>query len=337
MLYNLGQIKTQLAQLCGVKDENGDYAFSDTTSPTNTLANNIINDSIREVTSSYDYTFLETSKSYPWVHTISGVQGISLSGVSVSLPHHGTTGQIIPYPSSVLNYSWTANNSIQDIANNFSGISFSGVDSLGNNYASVSVSGTVITGDWSGIGYTYPLDQDVDKIIAVMLSQSIGQSTPIGIKMTEIDWNHMERLIPIGNITASGTPIYYSEMPGLSPTNNKTLQFFPFPLPMFSGQNFIVHYKKRHVDLETDEQTQNVVPESYQNLIIQASLEKIFDFLDSSKAQLATERKNDLISKMRLWDAQQPNKMPQWEDFTYNSNSGRLYDNSTVVYLPYNN
>jgi hypothetical protein len=155
--------------------------------------------------------------------------------------------------------------------------------------------------------------------------------------MTSVDWHDFERMIPIGIVASSGTPIYYSEFPGLQPENNgKVVQFFPTPTTNFSGNTFVVHYKKKHVDMVADTELQNVIPEQYQYAITQAVLEKIFDALDNPKSQLVQAKKEELIRKMRQWSENQPNKMPHWMDFNYNSLSSRLYDNSQNIYLPGN-
>ncbi len=330
------QLRQEIAQLsqAGVLDPTtGIYDFQLDTFPTLSQANSFIDDSIRNIVSEYDYTFLETSKSYPFCHTISGVQGVELftsetiSGITTTF----ASGTIFPYPNSVLNYSWTdAGGPCTDL----SGIQYTGLSGV-TPYTGTSTSGNVTYGDLVGtLGYTYQLDQDIDKIIAVGIPYSITGQTARGILMTNIDWHDLERLIPNGNITASGTPIYYSEFPGLSPNiNNKTIQFFPVPLPIYKPEEFVVHYKKKHVDMTSDSEKQNVIPEQYQYVITQSVLEKTFDLLDNPKSELATRRKNELVAAMRQWDGNQPNKMPHWADFNYNSLTNRLYDNSTVVYL----
>ncbi len=341
MLKNLIQLRQEVAQSAGIKNTANIYDFDATTFPTLSQVNIFINDGIREVTSSWDYTFLQSSRSYPFQHTISGVQGVYLFGTALQSGNLSgsigvVSGLVVPYPNEVLNYSWIANNQPPLINSNYSGIQFVGQSGVVIT-TGISNSGYQTVGNYNGVGYTYQLDQDVDKLIGVMLSNSNSGQTSKGIMLPSIEWHDLERLIPIGIINSSGTPSCYSEFPGFSPSNNKTIQFFPTPTSNFVGESFIAHYKKKHVDLDTDTATQNVIPEQYQALITQATLEKIFDVLDNPKAELATARKTNLVNQMRIWDANQPNKMAAWTDFTYNSLAGRsAWDNSTLIYLPGN-
>lgn len=335
-LYNLGQIRQQVAQESAIQDENGDYEFSSTTFPSKDLVNTYINQAIMEVTSPWDYGFLQTSKSYPFKHVISGVQGVYLSGYSVTDTGVRTIGELTPYPFDVLNYSWRANNQIDMSNANFSGLSFTGVHSTGSGYSSVSTYGyPTYNNNLTTVGYTYQLDNDIDKILACIISNSNSGQTAKGILLTSVQWHDIERTIPIGIIASSGTPIYYSEFPGLGPITNKTIQFFPTPTPIYSGESFIIHYKKRHTDLVNDSDLQQVIPEQFQRIITNATLEKVFDLLDNPKASLATQRRMNLESKMKVWDANQPNAINRWRDFNYENMTSRLYDNSQLVTIPY--
>ena len=337
MLKNLGQIRQEIAQSAAIQNSAGNYDFDSTTFPTESQVNIFINDATREVTSSWDYTFLQSSRSYPFNHTISGVQGVYLSGYNQPGASTPTAGYVVPFPNEVLNYSWIANNQQTLLNNNYSGVIFSGVGTLdGNPYSSKSTGGfPIYNGIYSGVGYTYQLDQDVDKIIACMISNSNSGSTSRGIMLPHTDWHDVERMIPIGIINSSGTPVTYSEFPGFGPQNNKSIQFFPTPTPNFAGESFIIHYKKKHVDLINDTDVQLVIPEQYQAIITNSTLMKVFDLLDNPKANLVTQRKEELEAKMRIWDATQPNKMNQWTDFNYNSISSRAYSNDQLIYLPF--
>ncbi len=329
MLMNLGQLRAFIAQEAGIKNTNGVYDFDDSTQPTLDQVNIYINNAIRESCASWDYTFLETSKSYPFNHTISGVQGATFYATTSGIFN---SGPIVPWPSSVLNFSQFQN---IDASNTLVGISFVGTDSVGNTYNSISSSG-LITYDntYVGIGYTYQLDNDVDKLHAIMISQSISGVSPRVGPLGYVEWHDLERMIPIGIISASGCPIWYTEFPGLSntPLNEKTIQFFPTPLPNFNGESFIVHYKKKHVDMINDTDYQNVIPEQYQTVITQASLEKIFDILDNPKIALVSKRKEDIINDMRIWDGTQPNKIFKWRDYNYRNSASRLFDNTDLVW-----
>lgn len=329
MLKTLGQLRQEAAQLAGIQDSNGAYEFDSTTFPTSTQANIFINDSIRELTSQWDYTFLESTKSMPFQHVISGVQSVWLSGNAI-VGGAAISGTITPYPSTVLNYTWSSDQSVQDTSTNFSGITFIGASGVGVATSGISVSGAVVTANWTGVGYVYQLDADIDKILApgILIQNTQNSQTANGVICQNTPFEDLMRMVPIGLINASGTPGYFSQMPGLSPANNIAIQFFPFPIPQYSGSNFTIPYKKRHVDLTSDSETQNVIPETWQYVITQAVLEKIFDLTDNPKAALATQRKEELIAKMKIWDANQPSKMWAWRDYNYNSSTNSAYDNS---------
>lgn len=333
MLYNLGQIRQQVAQLAGTQNTLGVYDFDDTTYPTSGLANNFINDSIREICGSWDFTFLETSKSYPFYHNISGVQSLYLSGTTSG----GTpiTGIVTPYPGDVLSYAWSAANNPAQIANNFSGIAFSGRAASGTTYQGTSVSGVQTTAIWSGVGYVYQLDADIDKFLApgIVIAHSTGNNTAAGVICQNTPMEDITRLIPIGIINASGTPSFFTEFPGMSTDNNKAIQFFPFPTPSYSGQTFIVPYKKRHIDMVDDNEKQNMIPESWQRIIVNATLEKVFDLSAPDKVSLVTARKEGLIAQMKVWDAMQPSKIYHWRDFNFNSSTNSAYDSSVWFHL----
>jgi hypothetical protein len=334
MIYNLEQILSQAAQLAGIQDTNGNYAFDDTTFPTSGLAVNWVNDSIREITGAWDYRFLETSKSYPFYHAISGVQALYLSGTSSGTPISGVQ---VPYPSDVLNYAWTAQNQLDISANDYVGITFTGTDSGGTVYTGVSTYGEITTANWTGVGYTYQLDADIDKFLApgIVISHSENGSTAQGIICQNTPMEDLVRLIPIGFIQASGTPSYFTEFPGLSSSNNngKMIQFFPFPLSSYSGNNFIVPYKKQHVDMTSMSEQQRVVPQQWQQVIIEALLEKISRVRSPEMLPVVMGRKEDLIAKMKVWDANQPSMMWRWRDYNYNSRANSAYDNSTWIPL----
>jgi hypothetical protein len=147
----------------------------------------------------------------------------------------------------------------------------------------------------------------------------------------------MEMMFPIGTIASSGTPLYYSEFPGLSPTNNKVIQFGPQPDASFSGSNFIVHYKKRQEDLVLDTDVQSVIPEQWQYLITYYFAEKVLDFRQDPKSNIFRAKKEEMMTNMKMSDWNQPNQIRNWKDYNYRNGtaSGRsMYDTSANVYLP---
>lgn len=337
MLYTLAQYRQYIAQACGIQNTAGAYDFDASTAPTLNLANQMINDSFREICGAQDYTFLETNRSYPFYHIISGVQSVNLysatSGVTVY-----ASGTITPYPASVLYYTWNSDNSVQDINTNFSGISYVGLSGT-TAFSGLSTSGNVTALNWTGVAYNYQLDGDIDKLHAVVIQQpNTSANTATAIILQNADWHDMEKLFPIGTVASSGTPIYYSEFPGLSPTNNKTLAFGPQPDITFSGANFIVHYKKRQEDLINDTDVQNVFPEQWQNVITYQTVEKILDMLQNPKSNIYRAKKQELIDNMNIWDFNQPDKIRFWRDYNERSSFGNgsrsVYDTSSNIFLP---
>ncbi len=331
MLYSLGEIKSQLAQYAGIKDTNGNYAFDDTTFPTDSLANNIVNDTFREICGGWDYRFLETTKSYQFYHTISGVSALAVSGTSVS--GNAMLGQIVPYPSDVLNYTWLGQSPISQSSVGYSGIAFSGVDISGISTSGISNTGRLTEANWTGVGFQYQLDNDVDKLLvpAIAIQHISNGATNIaqGLLCTRIAFEDMMRIFPIGVVAASGAPIYFSEQPGMSPDNNKSIVFGPTPLPSYSGNTFTVFYKKRQEDLINDTDVQNTIPLSWQNVIVKSALVKIYQIKEPDRIQFILPEATQLIRNMKLWDAQQPSLVNKWRDSNYDTNSSFLYDNSS--------
>lgn len=338
-LYNLGQLRQIIAAdtAGGIQNTTtGIYDFDMTTYPTITRANQIINDTIREI-GSYDFQCLETIRSYPFIHEIQNVQSVFLSGNTIS---DGTpiSGIVTPYPSDVLNYSWTANNSIANINSNFSGINFNGISSSGVTYAGVSMSGIQTTATWTGIGYNYQLDPDVDKLLQppVWLAHSNnGQAnTANGVFLKNIDFEDMLRMFPIGTVQASGTPLYMATSPGLSNTNNNgySIVFGPSPTTAYSGNTFLLFYKKLHQNMVADTDVQEIVPIQFQNAITALAEAKVIQITDighPERAQSQLVYAQSVIKQFRLWDWSQPSKVRMFRDANYGgANGGNVYDSS---------
>ena len=333
-LYNLGQLRQICAQDCGngVYDPStGIWDYDTTTFPTLSRANQMINDTIREICA-YDFQFLESINSYPFIHTIENVQSLYVSGTSIS----GTaiSGTLTPYPADVLNYSWTANNSIANLSNNFSGISFVGTQSNGISVAGISNTGTVTTATWTGLGFNYQLNPDVDKLLnpAVWIAHSTNgqQTTANGVFLQNIDYEDIIRQFPIGLPAASGTPQYVATSPGLSDSNNNGYSIVMAPSPTFaySGNTFLLFYKKLHQTMVDDTDVQTSIPSQFQNCISAMSEAKIFQLSNPERAAAQISYANDLIKSMRLWDWAQPSKVRQFRDANYGAGYNAAYDNS---------
>jgi hypothetical protein len=335
-LYNLGQIRQNIAQDTGAgiyNTQTGIYDFDQTTFPTAARVNNFINDTIREICS-YDFQCLETIRSYPFIHEIDNVQSVYLSGTSIS--GSSISGNITPYPSDVLNYSWTANNSIADVNSNFSGLNFIGVDGSGNTLPGTSISGSQITATWTGIGYTYQLDADVDKLLnpPVWIAHSNNglATTANGVFLQNIDFEDMLRMFPIGTINASGTPLFMATSPGLSDSNNNgySIVFGPTPTQAYSGNTFLLFYKKLHQTMTLDTDVQGCIPLQFQNVIIAMTEAKVFQLSNPERTPAQLDYANRLVKEFRLWDWSQPSKVRMFRDAAYGGGSGggSAYDSS---------
>lgn len=332
-LYNFKQLLDKGAQSAGIKDVNNLYQFSDDTFPTIEMAKGLLNDSIREETSMENMTCLQTSKSMNFWHVIEDVQSLDLFTYSGSVIV--SSGSIIPYPSSVLSLTQTSENSVQDIVTNFSGISYTTTSGT----TTVSTSGIVAYHAYTGVGYPYQMPSDLNKFMQgtpIVIAQSTPPTTANGIIVKNVDFADIWSMIPIGLVQSSGTPYYFAEAPGMDYLNNKVIQFFPFPILAFSGSQFVVNYYKKHVDLVEDTDTQNVIPESWQQLIIQAFLVKIYEITEeagSPRLAGAIRTREELRRKFRMWDFNQPSKIRKWKDARTGIGSNSAYDTSTYFYL----
>jgi hypothetical protein len=173
-------------------------------------------------------------------------------------------------------------------------VGYSGVGFTGPLYSGISVSGQAIQSTETIQGRTYELPAAVDQIYDITipyLSRSIKFKPMYELQNT----------YPIGIWTVSGTPIFYSNIPGIGPNGGQTVRFFPEPDQTTAGKLFVVHYKKKHVDLVADSDTQNIIPETYQNILIDATLEKCYNNMGDPKAQLHQAKKEEMLQKLKIW------------------------------------
>lgn len=350
-VYNLGQLRQICAQDCGngiYNTTTGIWDYDQTTFPTLTRVNQMINSSIREICS-YDFQCLEVMTSYPFFHVIENVQGVTLSGINnvgmsgtnsagISIPYvSGTSvfGSITPYPSDVLQYSWDALNTVQDINSNYSGLAFAGVDISGNTWNSVSASGSISYLPWTGVGFTYQLNPDVDKLMdpPVWIAKTNNNLTAQGVFLQNIDFEDMLRMFPIGTVVASGTPQYVATSPGLSNSNNNgwSIVFGPSPVNAYSGNNFLVFHKKLHQDMINDTDVQSVITPTFQNVITALTEAKILQLIPGQEARTQAQAAYaaNLLNNFKLWDWSQPSKARIFRDANYGSSSsggGSPYD-----------
>lgn len=341
--YNQKQIRQMCAQNLGI--QNSDvvpiYDFDATTPVTKEQVNFWIDDTIRENTSNWDYTFLESTKSINFYNVVTGVQGVFLSG---TVSGTGVTGSIVPYPSNVLQYSWLADNSVNDVSTNFSGITFNGVDASGNSYTGVSSDFGYATynNTFTGVTNVFQLDDDVAKIEGLFLQNQANPSSNIGygIPLNELTYHDFAIKYPIGVVAVSGTPYEYTKLPGLGPDNNLVITLAPFPTPNFSGNSVILHYLKKHVDLADDNAKQNVIPTQFQQIIVLGVMEKILSVYIQQDPRIGVihKQKEDLITDMKQWDFNQANIGRNFKlgprNGPYGGRNRSAWDTSQNLYIP---
>lgn len=341
MLYNLQQIRQFVATNLGIQNSSNPpiYDFDNSTPVPLSQVNNFINDEIREDTSAWDYTFLEDTKSINFWNVVSGVQGVALAGIVSGINVYGT---IAPYPAQQLSYSWRADNSVTNVSNNFSGIVFNGVSASGiafNNVVSTSGSATY-NNTISGVTNIFQLDPDVAKIEGLFMQSSANGNTGYGIPLNELTYHDFLIKYPIGVVNISGTPYEYAKFPGLGPNNDPVLTLAPFPTPDFSGNSLVLHYLKKHVDLVNDTDIQRVIPQQFQQIIIEGVCEKITAHYaqDDPRTDKYARRKENLTIDMKQWDFNQANLTRAWKLGPRNGPYGigyrSPYDTSTNIYVP---
>lgn len=287
-LKTLQQIREEVAENLGMP------VLDATTTPTLARVNAWINDVSRETMSKFNFRQLETSCRMPFYHTITSVQGAYFSGISTSpLAGSGISANILPYPADNLLVNCQV---INDSSVDYSGVTFIGTDSLGNSYTGTSTEGSGITGSVTTLGYSYELPANVDQIYSITVPQN-------SIKLNYIPQYDLDRFLPNNILTASGLPAFYTEFQGMSDSNTKSIQFFPQPSANYSGQSFVVHYKKMALDLTLDGDTQYVLPQNYQDILVDAVLEKAYAFLSDEKSQYHRARKEERLTDLTIWAA----------------------------------
>lgn len=266
----------------------GMTSVDETTEPKLSRIKSLINDSISEVLSEFNYRQLETSCRLPFTHTIN-VQSAFLSGLSIN-SGLSITGSISPYPAD--NYAQLVN-CTQVLS--YSGIVFTGTDISGNTTSGLSNYGYATTSPLSTIGLQYELPYAVDQIYSVTLPSN-------SIKLSYCPQYDFDRMMPIGLTISSGTPTWYTEFEGISDSGNKVIQFYPQPIQSYWGDKyFTVHYKKRHIDLVNDSDLQNVIPPQFQDIIIYATLERVYGFLSDERSEYHRSKKLERTTDLKLW------------------------------------
>ncbi len=289
MLYNFSQLRNQVGQYLGVINTNNP-TFTDNTTPPLSLVNNFINDATREVLSEFNYRQLETNCRVPFLHTINNVNGAYLTGVASGITT-GIQATFVPYPSDNLLINCQVGPS-----------TYSGIPFIGTDFAGVSRSGisnqfsSGLVGSVTTVGYQYEMPASMEQIYAVTVPFN-------ALKLQYLPQYDWDRMVPQGLTIASGTPAYYTNFPGLSISGNIIIQFYPEPAAnTYVDKNFVVHYKRKHADMTTDADTQRVLPEQFQDIIIWSTLEKAYMFMSQpEKSILYGQKKNARTMDLKIW------------------------------------
>ncbi len=305
-MMNRGAIKQYVSEMLGMINPDGMYFLDNTTTPTNTRMNMIYDESIRWITSLYGFRFTETQCSYPFFHSID-TQGLFLSGTSST--GVAMSGTITPYPDNILAIGCSTPLPYLESVN-YSGITFSGITIVGaSGVTGVSASGSLVNSTYNGVGYPYDLGNGVDKIIAVTVPH-------IALKLQYMTQYDVDRYVPLGITSASGTPIWYVEMNGMSPSGNKSIQFYPFPqIPEFIDKRFTLHFMKEHKNTTSDSETQNIIPQQFEYIIADKMLEMVYAMIsEPTNAAMYAKKVSDRGLQMRSWAERNYDAPRRWTD-----------------------
>ncbi len=303
-MYNRGEQKQYVCEILGMINPDGTFFLDNTTVPTETRMNKYIDEATREIISLYGFRFTEAQCSIPFYHTIP-TQGLYLSGTNTS----GTaiSGTISPYPDNILNIGCSVPFDYVS-ANNYSGMAFSGVSSAGVVSTGIAVSGSLVSTTYSGLGYSYDLGPGVEKIMAVTIPH-IAQKLQV---MTQYD---MDQYAPLGNNSVTGTSTWYIEINGMSPSGNKSIQVYPFPPTDFRDKRMTLHYMKEHINMTSDSDTQNVIPQQFETIIIDKVLEKCYAQLsEPQNVAIYAKKVMDRGLQMRGWAERNYDSQRRWTD-----------------------
>ncbi len=286
-----GQIVQEVAEMLSAIDSTGNSILDNTTTPTLNRINTYIDDGIREIISTYAFKFTEKSCSYPFFHKIDDVQSLYLTGVANS----GGGGIILnrtPWPAEALSIG-CANPPVLDSQSYYSGIDFVGYSGV-TPLSGVSTSGYLYSASINTLGYNYDLGNSLDKIIAITIPAK-------GYKLNYITQYDLDRYVPQGNTITSGVPIYYTDFPGLSSSGNIVIGFYPQPDATFSGVNFTCHYMKKHLNMTSNDTVQTIIPEQFQDIIVDKVLEKCYKQLGDDKYPFYAQQVVNRGLAMRKW------------------------------------
>jgi hypothetical protein len=121
----------------------------------------------------------------------------------------------------------------------------------------------------------------------------------------------------------------------MSETNNNgySLVFGPFPTAAYSGNTFLVFYKKLQQTMVNDTDVQNTIPISFQNVITAFAEAKIFQLSNPERVSGQLQYSQSLLNNLKRWDWAQPSKVRVFRDANFDSGFNSAYDNSVYFRL----
>ncbi len=273
-LKNFGNSLTQCYLYLGV-------AFNDvdeTTVIPLSLGKIFYNDAVQECASSFGYKWKYREGVLPFFHKVNYsnllLYGVSPSGVPISGTLNDSNFLLFNSPPSnyLVNYP------------NYSGIPFVGTSGA-TVYSGISASGSVITSTYTGTGFRYDMPPEVEHIEGVYIVNT-------GFLVNGLK-QRMDMAYQGAYIQTSGTPGMYLEYPGLNPSGNLALIFNPNISSALSGTSFNFLYEKKQQPLINYTETQDVIPSEFENVIIEAWLEKAYAFRQNNEQMLYHKQKKD--------------------------------------------
>ncbi len=167
--------------------------------------------------------------------------------------------------------------------------SYSGISFIGYNgstaYTGLSNIGSISQSVYTGTGFRYDMPPEVEHIEGVYI-QNTGFLVN-GLKQ------RMDMAYQGAYVQTSGTPGMYIEYPGLNPSGNLALIFNPNVDASLSGTSFNYLYEKKQQPLVNPTDTQDVIPSEFQNVIIEAWLEKAYSFRQNNEQMIYHRQKKE--------------------------------------------
>ncbi len=276
---NLLQLLTECYRYLGVNYNDVD----ETSIIPLSLGKIFLNDSIVESAASFGYKWKYREGVLPFYHKVNYdnlfLMGYSGNSSTVQISGNLNDPNFLMFNSPVSNY----------LVNypSYSGISFSGINTASGTgvIAGHSASGVVVNSTYTGTGFRYDMPPDVEHIEGVYIVNT-------GFLVNGLK-QRMDMAYQGAYISSSGTPGMYLEYPGLNASGNLALIFNPNVSASLSGTGFNYLYEKKQQPLVNPTDTQDVIPSEFQNVIIEAWLEKAYAFRQNNEQMMYHKARKD--------------------------------------------